>query len=111
MLQGGIRATKGGVMPAPRRPFNHEPPLSIPTRLAPPTPRCAPGSSARNGAAGQRDVQAEPDDLDDGGDPRHAAGCAVEGVVSMDKWLLVLAAEIALAAIIIANLPALLRLH
>jgi hypothetical protein len=35
----------------------------------------------------------------------------VEGVVSMDKWLLVLAAEIALAAIIIANLPALLRLH
>jgi hypothetical protein len=29
----------------------------------------------------------------------------------MDKWLLVLAAEIVLAAIIIANLPALLRLH
>jgi hypothetical protein len=38
-------------------------------------------------------------------------GRAVEGVVSMDKWLLVLAAEIVLAAIIIANLPALLRLH
>ena len=50
--------------------------------------------------------------MDDGGNPHRAAGRAVEGVVmSMDKWLLVLAAEIVLATIIIANLPELLQLH
>ena len=72
--------------PVPRRPLNHEPPLSIRAREM--GPRASEMMLKLN-----------------------LMGRAVEGVVSMDKWLLVLAAEIVLAAIIIANLPALLRLH
>ena len=42
-------------MPAPRRPFNHEPPLSIPTRLAPPTPAPRMDRAWERGRAGMTD--------------------------------------------------------